>query len=107
MHCIEENSDHNLKVFYPGFEAVVPPLRTCAVRAWKGKITPLPDNSELGKIVQDLDRHAVVDLDVGGCLRHSAECKRGHTAPVLMTKLGNSAVEYEVLGLEFAGRCDR
>jgi SEC-C motif len=105
MHCIEEGSDHDLRTFYPSFEPVIPPPRSKAVSAWKGQITPFPDSSDLALIVHDLERHAVVDIDVGGALRHSSMCSGSHSDAPFLGSLTNMDVTFEVLVLEFsAGR---
>ncbi len=101
MHCIEESRDDGLITFYPSFEPVLPPPRSGALRAWKGRIAPFQDGSDLGKILQDLERHAVVDIDVGGCLQHSPTCTFNHSEPSYLFRLVRMDVTFDLLVLEF------
>jgi len=107
MHCIEESCDDGLITLYPSFEPVLPPPRSGALRAWKGRIAPFQDGSELGKIVQDLERHVTVDIDVGGCLQHSPACTFNHSEPPYLFRLVRMNVPFDLLVLEFAGKRHR
>lgn len=88
---------------YPSFEIVDPPPSCGAVRAWRGSIIPFPDSSQLGLICEDLDRHAVVAVDVGGCLRHQEDCRFLHSRPAYLSKLVHMNLGFDILVLEFAG----
>lgn len=107
MPCVEESSGGVLDSYYPSFEAVTPPHRSGAIRAWKGELTPFPDDSKLGEIVADLERHATVDIDVGGIVRHSSKCSFAHCIPSYLSRLVKMAVPFEVVILEFEGKRHR
>jgi hypothetical protein len=107
MPCIEESGGHDLALYYPSFGLVAPPHGSKAVRAWKGRITPFSDNSQLGEIVQDLDKHAKVDVDVEGLLRHHDACRVRHTALPYMSRLIKMRTTFQVLVLEFEGKRHR
>lgn len=107
MLCLEESSSNSLELFYPGFEVVTPPYGSNAARAWKGTLTPFPDGSELGKIVEDLQLGLTVDLDVGGALRHHGQCSIDHGQPGYLARLIKMQVAFELLVLEFENRRHR
>ena len=97
-----EGDNSRLLDFYPGFSVVAPPPGSTAIRAWKGVITPFPAGTELGPVLEDLDRDSIVDLGVSGALLHDHNCQFVHTRPRHMGLLGRVDTNFTVVILEFA-----
>lgn len=97
----QEGLSETVLYWYPGFEIVDPPRGSDAIRALRGTVVPFPDNSELGKIVQDLERDATVSIDVRGALTHDENCGFVHLQLDFVKRLVNMTTAFDILVLEY------